>query len=191
MPESVTQLITAPASEPVTTAEAKTHLRIDHTDDDTYLGVLIQVAREAAENYTQRRLITQTWEQTFPEFEDDMLLTGTPLQSITSVTYIDSDGDSQVLGTGIYEADTTSEPGRLRRTYLQTFPVTRAVWNAVVIRYVAGYGSSASDVPAAIRQAMLLHIGHLYENREDVVAQAMHRLPMGCESLLFPYRVWK
>lgn len=192
MPESVPQLITAPSVEPISTAEAKAHLRIEHTDDDSYIDALITAARQAAENYTGRRLITQTWDATFAEFQDEMLLPGTPLQSISSVTYLDSDGDSQTLGTGIYEADTTTEPGALRRTYLQVFPVTRPVWNAVVVRYVAGYGDAGSDVPAAIRQALLIHIAHMYEFREEAVTgTTVAVVPMAYRALLHPYRLWK
>ena len=187
---SVPQLITAPASEPITLAEAKEHLRVDFDEDDTLITSLIVAAREHLENSIARRLVTQTWEVTYPEFKDELILPETPLQSITSVTYLDSDGDSQTLASTVYEADTTTEPGLIRRTYLQTWPVTRAVWNAVVIRYVVGYGT-ASDVPQALKQAMYLHIGTMYEFRESVMAgMNVATVPMAYESLISPYRVW-
>lgn len=188
--DSVPQLSTAPASEPITRAEAKNHLRVDFTDDDTLIDVLIEAARVHAENYTARRLINQTWTLTFPEFSDVMLLPGSPLSSITSVSYLDSNQASQTLSSAIYEADTTRDPGALRRKRDQSFPTTYPVWNAVVVTYVTGYGASASDVPAAIRQAMLMHIGHMYENRESSIDKTISMVPMGWESLLAPYRIW-
>ena len=60
--------------------------------------------------------------------------------------------------------------------------------NGVVVRFVCGYGSLGTDVPMAIRQAMLLIIGHLYEHRE-ASSSGVHLLPMGVEALLATYRV--
>ncbi len=188
--DSIPQLSTAPASEPITRAEAKTHMRIDFTDDDSLIDVLIEAARVHAENHTARRFINQTWTLTFPEFQDVMLLPGSPLSSITSVSYLDTDQASQTLSTAIYEADTTRNPGALRRKRDQSYPTTYPVWNAVVVTYVTGYGANASDVPAAVRQAMLMHIGHMYENRESSIDKAIQMVPMGYESLLAPYKVW-
>lgn len=188
--DSIPQLSSGPSVEPVTRAEAKSHLRVDFEEDDTLIDVLIEAARQHAEDYTQRRFITQTWTQTFPEFEDVMLLSGSPLQSITTVTYLDKDNVSQTLSTDIYDVDTTRNPGAMRRTRDQSWPATYPSWNAVVVTYVAGYGAAASAVPAAIKQAMLMHIGHMYENRESSIDRMIMAVPMGYESLLAPYRVW-
>lgn len=188
--QSVPQLVTAPASEPITLSEAKAHLRIEHSEDDDLVTALIVAAREHLENQIARRLVTQTWSITYPEFADVMRLPETPLQSITSVTYKDSNGDAQTLSTSIYEADTTTEPGVLRRTYLQKFPVTYPVWDAVVVQYVVGYGD-AEDVPQALKQAMYLHIGTMYEFRESVLAgTTVSAVPMAYDALIAPYRVW-
>ena len=53
-----------------------------------------------------------------------------------------------------------------------------------------GYGMAESSIPAPIRSAALLMIGHLYQNREAVTGYgaALQETPMGVEALLAPYR---
>ncbi|KQP34298.1 hypothetical protein ASF27_01685 [Methylobacterium sp. Leaf102] len=59
----------------------------------------------------------------------------------------------------------------------------------ITVRYRAGYAGGA--VPAPIRHAILLMVGHLYENRMAVTAAThMGAMPMGVDALLSPYRVW-
>jgi uncharacterized phiE125 gp8 family phage protein len=182
------RLITAPATEPLTLAEAKLHLRVDATDEDTMITSLISVARHECENRTGRALITQTWEVTLDCFEDSMELPHPPLQTVSSVKYLDEDEVEQTLGTTVYRVDGYAEPARVTRTYGETWPdVALDYPNAVRIRYVAGYGDDATDVPPPLKQWMLLHIGHWYANRE-ASAKDLRTLPM-LDGLLDPYRV--
>jgi len=193
------KLKTGPTVEPVTLTEVKLHLKLAtvtadaeaYTDEDTLLTALIQAAREQAEKYTNRALINQTWEYYLDEFPDgDIPVHVSPLSSVTSITYIDSDGVTQTLATTVYQADTTVEPGKIFLKYGQLWPSTRTVPNAVVITYVSGYGSTAASVPASIRAAILLIIGHLYEHRENVtVGVTANDMPQGAYFLLDPYRV--
>ena len=50
------KVITAVATEPVTSTEAKAHVRVIGTTDDTLIAALISSAREFAEHYTGRAL---------------------------------------------------------------------------------------------------------------------------------------
>lgn len=184
------KLITAPAVEPVTTTEAKSHLRVDLSADDTLIGTLITAARQMAENYTLRALCTQTWDL----YRDGFYMQGRdiapsavtiprpPLQSVTSVTTYDGDNVATVFASSGYLVDTASEPGRVVLADGEAWPTDLRSANGVVIRFVAGYGVAA-DVPQQIKQAILQTIGHLYENRE---AQDMPGL---AKMLLEPYRV--
>ena len=180
------KLITAPAAEPVSTSEAKSHLRVDTTADDTYIGTLITVARQNVESHLRRSLINQTWEV--------IRLPKPPLASVTSIKYTDDEGNESTYSSANYVVDTDTEPGRVVLKSGQTWPaVTLAAANGVRVRYVAGYGAAGSNVPQAIRQAILLVIGSLYENREDVlVAQGVSIgvLPFGVVALLAPYRIY-
>lgn len=91
------RLITAPAVEPVTVAEARAHLYVGHSDDDAIIGAFIAAAREDCEHRTQRALVTQTWERTLDGFPAAISLPMAPLASVTSVKYIDGDGNEQTL----------------------------------------------------------------------------------------------
>ena len=187
------KLITAPAAEPVSTSEAKSHLRVDTTADDTYIGTLITVARQNVESHLRRALISQTWEVVLDAFPAGVIrLPKPPLASVTSIKYTDDEGNESTYSSANYVVDTDTEPGRVVLKSGESWPSdTLAAANGVRVRYVAGWANAAA-VPAAIRQAVLLVCGSLYENREDViVAQGVSigRLPFGVEALLAPYRV--
>jgi uncharacterized phiE125 gp8 family phage protein len=189
------KLKTAPAVEPITTSEAKLHLKLDSdTTDDTLIAALITAARETIENLTGRALINQTWEmalEEWPEDEDELKLYPSPLSSVTSVTYTDVDGITQTWSpTTGYTADTYSIPGQLLLRYGQYWPVNREIENSILITYVCGYGAASSSVPGPLKAAMLLLIGHWYENREAVnVGSITSELPFTVEVLIAPYRV--
>ena len=183
--------VTAPAEEPVALESAKRHLGVDLTADDDMIGRLVAAARLQAESYLGRALITQVWDlhlDRFPVWTID--LPRPPLQSIESVSYVDADGATRTLPAERYQVDTASAPGRITPAYGQTWPATRAVANAVTVRFKAGYGDGATDVPEDIRQALLLLVGSFYEHREDLVAgPAPTALPRGAMALLHPYRM--
>ncbi len=183
-------LITAPAAEPVTLAEAKDHLRLASADDNGYVTALITVAREQVEAFTRRALVTQTWDLSLDAFPAVIEVPLPPLQSVGSVTYVDDAGTTQTLDASKYTVDAASQPGRIVPAWGETWPATRAVPNAVTVRFTAGYGDAGSDVPRPIRQAMLVAIADLYEHREDrVVGLSVADLD-AVRRLLWPYRAW-
>jgi len=183
-------LTTAPAVEPVTLLEAKAHLGINSTfvNDDNLINQLIVASREYAEGYTNRPLITQTW--TFYGDGFNKLMELKPnLQSVTNVKYVDNDGVLQTLATAEYSVNTHTLVGNITPAYGKAWPATRSQSKAVEIEFVAGYGL-AVNVPASIKQAMLLLIGHWYENRESVIIGTISsETPMAAKMLLNPYRV--
>lgn len=186
-------IITEPVHEPLTIAEVKDHLRIDEdvVVEDALLAGLIKAARVWAENYTQRTFITQTWETRFDHFRREMYLPRSPLQSVSSVSYVTGGSPTlDTVATSVYEVDTYTNPGRVFLGYSQTWPTPQVIQHAVRIRYVAGYGSNGSDVPEQLRLGMLLLIGAWHENREPVVAgvsvSAMPA-PVSVEAMFSPY----
>ncbi len=183
--------VTAPAVEPLTLAEAKDHLRVDHVNEDSLIEPMIKAARQFAEGVTRRALITQTWDwllDAFPAWE--LSVPKPPLQSVTSITYVDTDGNSQTLAASEYRVDNSTEPGRITPAFSKVWPVTRAVTGAVTVRIVAGYGVAGQDVPGEIRLAMAEHIGHWYEHRESVlVGTNVVKMPLTAERLLANYHV--
>lgn len=194
---------TDPTSEPVSLVEARLHLKLDaegspesHPDDDLVTN-LIKASREWCETYTGRSFFEQTWQVKLDAFVDEIRLPRQPIISVTSIQYVDIDGDTQTLSSSIYRVDT--EGARITREYNQVWPSTRNVTNAVTITYQAGYDSGnspqdATAIPSAIKAAILLMLGSLYEHRQEVVTGlsiATIEGNMSVKSLLGPYIVDK
>ncbi|MBE3118845.1 MAG: phage head-tail connector protein [Candidatus Atribacteria bacterium] len=182
-----------PSTEPVSLSEAKAHLRVDIADDDTLISSLITAARQILEVQAQRQFVTATWVMTldkFPLLCKEIRLLRPPIASVTSIYYLNSAGTSTLLAAADYRVDSASEPGRITPAYGKTWPIAYPVTNAVTVTYSAGYGA-ASAVPKAITQAILLLVGHWYENREAVQAYGggVTPLPMAVDALVAPFRV--
>ena len=159
--------------------DVKDHLRIDNDSDGTSIddAFLVGTAVPAASAYVERicgrALLTQTWLyklDRFPWDTDRIEIPKPPLSSITSVTYIDGNGDSQTFSTDDYNVITSTDvaPGFVELDYGKSWPTTRIQANAVTITFVAGYGGSPDDVPAQLKLAMLAAIAVVYEHREPV-----------------------
>ena len=180
-------IATAPTIDRVVSAvDLRTHCRIDTTEDDAELQRLSNAAELEVEGYTWRKLRKQTWDQYFDGFDDPLYLRFPPLHSdgVSSVTYTDTDGDSQTLGTSVYETGEIDGVAVVRRKYDQVWPSTRSHEDVVTVRFVCGY-DTADDVPEPIKQAIRLHAGWYYRSREG------EPLPAAFWRLLNPFRVDK
>ena len=169
---------TSPAEEPLTLPEAKLHLRVgsDFVKEDGLINGLIVGSRQAFQKQIGRQLITATWQvflDRFPRFDREPVeIPKPPLQSVTSVQYLDSSGALQTWSNTKYTVEAFAGPeaerGVLFPNFDEQYPITRRIPNAVTIEYVAGYGLAAA-VPYEIKQALFAWIGHHYEHREKVV----------------------
>jgi uncharacterized phiE125 gp8 family phage protein len=178
---------TSPFDDIITLQELKAHCRIDASDEDTYLEALILAARQYAENYTWRAFQTQTWRVTYDCFPCIIEVPRPPLQSVTSIQYVDDAGDTQTLSTSLYQVDTKSQPGRIIPAYGASWPTVRSdTLNAVTVNFVAGYGDDPDDVPAGLRHAVKLIAAQWYERREpvEVGAVTVSALPLAVDALL-------
>lgn len=179
-----------PAVEPLGLQEAKDHLRVTHDREDAIVDALIGAAREVAEDETGRALITQTWDLALDRFPAEIVLPKPPLQSVTSITYVDTAGAPQVLDAADYQVDTGSVPGRIKPAFGLTWPGIRLDYNAVTVRFVCGFGDGVGDVPWRVKSAMLLILAELYERREEaVVGAAVNPVPWNARALLWRHRV--
>lgn len=157
----------------------------------------IQSAREAAEAYLRRRLITQTVDWKFDRFPADRCPLFLPLgsvQTITSITYLDDAGVTQTWPVAEYLKDLPvgahATTGRITPAYGYHWPTTYPVMNAVTVRMVVGYGDSRNDVPAAIKRGMKALLGHWDRSREAVVVGTIaSELPFGVKWSWKPFRV--
>lgn len=187
----ILKLITAPTTEPITLAEAKAQLRVLHSDEDALIEALIVAARMSVEGVLRRALFSQTWEYSLAQFpaKAELRLPLPPLQSVTSVTYYDTAGTTATFATtGNWYADTASEPGRIVLNDGISWPSSSLRPGiGVVVRYIAGYSTVAS-IPQTWKQAIMLLIGHYYENREATLYRQAMELPLGVRNLLWPDR---
>lgn len=188
-------LVTPPALEPVTLADAKRQLRIEHDADDALITTLIQSAREHAETFTRRAFLLQTWDLKLDGFPSSVIeLPIAPVTSVTSITYVDLHGLTQTWDSSQYRTDLPSGPkaqrGRITLASGCLYPSTDDVTNAVTVRFVAGYGSVAATVPTSLMLGMLQLITHWYENRSSVDAGVFVPVPYTVDALLWPYRTY-
>jgi len=267
------QVITPASTYPVSLTEAKSHLKVDTTADDTYITSIIKAATQLSEEYTNRFFINTVIEQYVSSFAELQTLfkskvsavsyvkyypsgtttipssvtltyggtgytngftynvqtsggTGSGLivdihaasNAVTSVTintpgsgYLLNDvititggfgnatftisalGNTEkqvILDSNIYDTQLNYEPSQIQLTDGQSFPSITKRNDAVLARYTVGYGSSASDVPEIIKQAILLTIGNFYQNRNSVViGRIATELPMNVKWLLDTYKV--
>lgn len=187
----------APVSEPITLDEMRLHLGITQTTDtsrDSVIQTRIKAARSWAEKFTRRPFITQTFTgyyDNWPECGDytyrfDLR---SPVQSVTSIKYIDEDGTQQTLSASLYDVDKSS-PDRVFviPKYGQDWPTVREYNNAVEIIYVAGYGAAAA-VPEDIKEALRFIVGQ-WEVFQPSIEGVMRpfTIPYAAEQLLAPYR---
>lgn len=182
------ELLTPPATEPVTLAEVKTRLRIDDSNDDAGVQRLIASATKHAESITRRAFVTQSWALTLDAFPcGSITLPLPPLQSVEEISYIDSTGATVVLPSTEYLVDKNGMIGMIHRAYQKQWPTARAQPMAVTIKFTAGYGDAA-DVPADLASAMMLLVAHWDQNREPVViGTIVSSVPLSVESLLAPF----
>jgi uncharacterized phiE125 gp8 family phage protein len=206
-------LVTGPTLDLVALAEAKAHCRVTVPDDDALIAGYILAARVHCERHTGRSFVNQTYDLTFDNdwpyslacgFDVDVrrlrisqavpqiIIPVVPLVSVTSINYLDKDGISQLLASSEYRVITRSQVARgwIEPAWGVTWPQVRYLSEAITVRFVAGHGTQAGSHPYlnVFRQAMLLLIGHWYENREAVnVGSSVTEFPLGVASLLQPF----
>lgn len=162
-------LVTGPATEPVTLAEAKLHLRVDTDDENDLIRALIAAARQHVETFTRRALMTQTWDLKLDGFpcEGVIELPFPPVSAVSSIAYLDTSNVSQTWNSSNYLTDLPTGPkaqkARITPAYAVSWPSTYGVMNAVTVRFVAGYGTNPELVPAMLRVCIKEHARAHYE----------------------------
>lgn len=182
----MTLVLTTAGASPVSLAEAKKQTRCDfHTDDDALLTGLVAAATEWTERHTGRSLAEHTWTLILDKFGDAIRLPMPPATGINSVTFIDADGDTQTLASTAYRLYGAGgfDPF-VRPAWSTCWPFTAdGEPDAVTIEYEAG-----AACPTPVKQAILLLVSHLFENREASTEAALKDIPFGVDALLKDYR---
>jgi|TARA_R110002074_G_scaffold13348_3_gene47753 uncharacterized phiE125 gp8 family phage protein len=169
----------------VSLAEAKLHLRVDDTNEDTLISALIWTATQYAQNYCNRLFIATDITAYADDFySETVLLKKGQVTALTSVKYYNTLDVETTWPTTEYQYDIKSIPARIAPKSTKTYPSTMDKMNAVKYEYKVGW-TNAAEVPDAIKQAILLIIGGLYSHREDSV----FRLPTASQNLLNTFRL--
>ncbi len=185
------EVVDAPSITPVTLAEVKDQLRVEHSDDDTQITRLIDVAVAFTDvkGALGQAMITQKWAQwidSTPPQSVDLILG--PVQGVTAVKYYDTDGDLQTDTLANYEVFGTAFSTKIKPKQGFSWPVAQDRQDAIKIEYEIGYGDATTDVPETIRHALMLLIGHWYDNREQTQMDELASIPYGFEQILNIHR---
>lgn len=190
--------ITPPAIEPISRDEAKKQVEVPSGSDhhDNHIDRLITTARQTLEDRLNRQLITATWDlhlDSFPLWSGETQNAATPipiniprspLQSVTSITYTDTSGNTQTVATSVYKVLSSREPGQIWLKFGQIWPIARFEPDVITVRFVAGYGLTQVSVPQKFKQPMLLMISDWFENRmgEGDVSDTVENLLASCST---------
>ena len=185
------ELLDAPAIAPVTLAEAKEQLRVEHSDDDGMIDRLIATATAYTDvkGSLGHAMITQKWGQWVGSnpAQSVSLILG-PVQAVNAVKYYDENGDLQTDDINHYEVSGTSFATSVGPKDGFSWPVTAQRADAIRIEYEIGYGDAVTDVPQTIRHAIMLLIGHWYDNRENTGQDELSNIPFGYDMLIDLHR---
>jgi uncharacterized phiE125 gp8 family phage protein len=205
--------VTPPSGDVVSLAEAKTHLRVDGSDDDDYIGNLVAAATayvDAESGWLGRALRPQTWNYMLDSFSpdhrrrwhcafarhdrhDEVELPYPPLISVDAITYVDANNVQQTLLPATYDVLGAGDRGALRPALNHTWPTVANRADCVTIRFTCGYADTSDTppkmtVPKPIWQAILLIVGQWYRTREAVGQAQNVELPFATMALLTPFR---
>ena len=210
-------VIVEPVAEPLTLDECRQHLRVDATEaddsdsdligqhpDDALIMSMQSAAREYVENFTGLSLTTRTLELALDQFPSDsvdgtteIILPCGPVQSIVSIATGEPTSDTDALDFNLdaatYALDLYRNPQKV--VPVSSWPSVITATNTIKVRYIAGYAvqtdltDTGRPLPASLRAAVLLVLGHLYEHREENAESALTSLPLGAEALMRPLRV--
>lgn len=201
-------MVTGPPAEPITLSDAKNFLRVDSTQDDTLIPSIITAARMVCETVCNRTFVQTTWMQSqdrfpyaipinyFPFYTLERMpnqlwgritLPQPPIQSVTSIVYIDPNGDQQTLDPSLYQVEVPGNGvGTITPAYGTIFPATRLQLDAVQVTFVSGYDNTGTLTPECAKMAIRMMINHLYNNRTPVRDVAMVEVPWTVRALLAP-----
>ena len=189
---------TPPAASALAVADVKAHCRIDDSTEDALITGYIKSAERYLEKQTSRQLMPATFKLSldcFPRgiYDDpatsaieghDIICPVAPLSSIVSIKYLDLLGVETTLSSAVYVALSAETPGRIVLAYNNEWPTALTRAGAVTVEFIAGYASAAA-VPEDIKQALLMLVGHWFENREAVIVGTISsQIAFAVESLI-------
>jgi uncharacterized phiE125 gp8 family phage protein len=207
----IVRVTSGPAKPAYDLTVLKKHVRIDDdTDQLDLLKAYAATAQQHCQDYTRRRLITQTlamaidddwpreWCRRHRSWRRRITLRHPPVQSVTSIVYFDEAGNQQTLAPSQYrianlhtpiEGCETSPPeAYIEPEYQVTWPTVRRQSGTIVVTYVAGFGLTNKFIPETLQQGIRLLVAHMAENKEAAGAN-LAELPFAVDAMWLPHRV--
>jgi uncharacterized phiE125 gp8 family phage protein len=162
-------------------AEAKSHMKVDTTHDDTLIGYMVLGATDQVQKMLGLQLVQATWDWYLDGWNDPhyggetLRPPRSPLISVAAINYTDSAGSEQTAATTVYAVDTASAPGRVSLKYGQSWPTIYDQPDSIKVQFVAGYATNtevATQVPDNIRAALFMLVDDMYQNRSATRTKA-------------------
>ena len=183
---------TAATIKALTVAEAKAHLNVTHTEDDSLISDYIDAATKVIEDRCQRCFVEQTRKLVMTGFADKRYVHDRvifpprgPLSSVTSIIYASATNVSTTLASSDYIVSSHESPGRISEGYGATWPATYGVADDVTVTYLVGSSTSTAGVPANVKQALAMLVAHWYRNRESaLIGTVSNEIEWGLNALL-------
>lgn len=179
------KLDTPAVAYPVEIGEMKLHLRVDHSDEDGIIDDYIASATASIGEELGRVMVTETWAESMSSAPRDVYLTKLPADTLVSVTYYDTGNIQQTATIADFALYAADDWAFVRS---DSWPAVFDRPDAITVKYSAGYGA-ADVVPAHLKQAIKLVVGHWYENREDASEVALTEIPRAASHLIGLSRV--
>lgn len=180
------KLVEAPAPF-ITLDDAKKHLNVTHTRDDTLIAAQVASAiafLDGPNGYLGSAIASQKWEWKTGAFADPLRIPFGPLLTLDSLSYIDKGG-----ATVLMDLSTVYVFGDACSPYIRSigqFPSDVAQRDdAVTVRFTVG----RAVVPPQLKSAALLIVGQLYRYREVDVDVRNFPTSFNAFDLAHPYRV--
>lgn len=161
----------------ISSADVKSYLKIDYSDDDTLILNMITSARVYLENYLSRDLVGKSRKYYIPLSETGKF--DIPFSPINSIIYVQVDGVN--LATGSYEVNGIKDKSiDLKQTNAKN----------VIVRYNTKSIAEQEDIQInAIHNAIKIIVADLYENRSNyVIGQAINSIPIGAKNLVAGFK---
>lgn len=182
-------MMTPPAAEPVSVAEAKEFLRVDGSNEDVLIASLLLTSRLHVEAALSIALISQSWTLVLDLWPDApaVEIPLSPVQSVASVRVMNASGSAVTVPAESYAVDISSRPGRvIWKNGRALQPGVSA--GGIEIDFTAGFGNAAS-VPAPLKHAILMLTAHWYEHRDpQEIGSEGARIPDAVSDLIKPFR---
>ena len=182
--------VTPPPDARVTNGKADVYLGVDGDSEKPLVGSLITAATKWGQDHTFRFFMPQPWDLKLDRFPTvEIKVPQPPLSSVVSILYIDTDGNTATWASSDYQVDTDSEPGRIKPAFNNTWPTTRAQFNAVTVKFIGGYADRAT-VPDGIKTLVKMVAAHWHEHREaasDTPGPTV--VPLAVESLVWQHKI--